>query len=331
MGQAKSDSFGFNHHLLFMKRVVLVLLVCVAFFTKTEAQQIPQGPAGQYVVVNGHRIWVHIFGKGEPLLFIPGGPGAAHHFWPDMNVFSDRYRVIYYDPYGRGKSDRAKDPSEYTFVRDVEEVEGLRLALGLGKWNVYGKSYGTMVAQAYVLKYPNSVSHLILGAPFHSGEMWQKGNNDNSNYQIKTQYPEVGQRLDSLRRLGYVSTDSIYMAAGAVVNDGLLYYFNPSNNALENFDINFEVYKQLTGNNGDVVLSGDVAGLDFRGRLKEIKVPTLIIAGRFDRVSTPEYAMQYKWLMPQAKFVLFERSGHHPSIEEPGLHTKVVLEFLNGN
>lgn len=65
-------------------------------------------------------------------------------------------RVISFDAFGRGKSDRAKSASEYTFSRDVADIEGLRVALGLGKIALLGHSYGGMVAQAYALKYLNT-------------------------------------------------------------------------------------------------------------------------------------------------------------------------------
>ncbi|MBS1664601.1 MAG: proline iminopeptidase-family hydrolase [Bacteroidetes bacterium] len=303
------------------------LLAVTLISLSTRAQQPPVEPKGQYVIVNNHRIWYHRFGHGDPILFIPGGPGAAHHFWPDMNGLAKSFEVIYYDPFGRGQSDTAKDVKEYTFEHDVDEVEALRIALNLRKVNIYGKSYGSVVAQAYALKYPNSISHLILAAAFHSAEMWQ-ANDDNSNQEIRNQYPEIGRRLDSLHQKGYVSSDSLYLAIAAPVNDGLLYYYNPNNNATENFNINWKLYYQLAGRDADVTLGGDLANIDFRPRLKEITVPTLIIAGRFDRVSIPRYALQYKELMPAARFVMFEKSGHHPSIEEPELHDKIVRDFL---
>jgi pimeloyl-ACP methyl ester carboxylesterase len=46
---------------------------------------------------------------------------------------------------------------------------------------------------------------------------------------------------------------------------------------------------------------------------------TLILAGRFDRVAIPKYAVQFKQFMPQATFVMFEKSGHAPFNEEAEL------------
>lgn len=135
--------------------------------------------------MNGEKLWYESEGKGPPLVLISGGPGAPHDiFHPWFSVLADRYRVIYFDAFGRGKSDRARSPKEYTFDRDVEDLEGLRKALGLSKMAVLGFSYGGMVAQAYALKYPGRVSHLILADTLYSGEVWQKSN-DRFNAEVR--------------------------------------------------------------------------------------------------------------------------------------------------
>ena len=68
---------------------------------------------------------------------------------------------------------------------------------------------------------------------------------------------------------------------------------------------------------------------DYRKHLKKIKAKTLIVAGRYDGVSTPEFAVQYKTFMPQAQFEMFEQSGHNPYLEEPKKFFKLFEEFMN--
>ena len=48
----------------------------------------------------------------------------------------------------------------------------------------------------------------------------------------------------------------------------------------------------------------------FRADLQKLKMPILIVAGRFDRISMPRYAIEYKKYAPQARFVIMEESGH---------------------
>ena len=181
----------------------------------TALAQRPQPePAGQFVMVNGHRLWYRSVGQGTPLLLIPGGPGISHtYFYPSFERFADKFRVIYFDAFGRGKSDRARTPAEYSFQHDVDDVEGLRKALGLDRIVVYGHSYGGIVAQGYALKYPQSLSKLVLADTLYSAEMWQKGNNDTSNVEIQNQLPDVWADIQQLRAKGLKSCDEAYLQA----------------------------------------------------------------------------------------------------------------------
>jgi proline iminopeptidase len=192
-----------------MRSVAISFLFCSLLIDVARAQSVPVTsfdqkivhPPGAYVTVNGAKLWYESEGSGEALLLIPGGPGLAHYFHPYFSVLANTVRVISFDPFGRGKSDRANSPNEYTFSRDVEDIEGLRMALGLGKIALLGHSYGGMVAQAYALRYPENVRKLILADTLFSAEMWQ-ANNDNSNYETQNQYPEVWAKVQELSSQG---------------------------------------------------------------------------------------------------------------------------------
>ena len=308
--------------------VVLVLSSAFSAFGQSAPAR-DSTSEGRFVVVNGAKLWYEIEGKGEPVLLIAGGPGASHsYFDPYFSALADSYRVIYFDAFGRGKSDRAKSPSEYTFERDVEDIEGIRKALNLGRMNVFGHSYGGLVAQAYALKYPDSVKRLILANTLFSGEMWQ-ANNDNYNYEIRNQFPEVWERIQALRAQGLHSTAQEHQDAYAEVPPSLCYFYNASN--ADNFkpEISADVYYSIVGDDGDFLIGGDIAPLDFRTRLKNLEMPTLILAGRFDRVTLPRFSVQFRQYAPQAQFVMFEKSGHFPFIEDPDQMFKVVREFLS--
>lgn len=285
-------------------------------------------PQGKFVVVNGSRLWYRIAGQGTPLLLIPGGPGSSHtYFYPGLERLADSFQLIFFDAFGRGQSDRAKDPRDYSLDRDIEDIEGLRKALGFGKIAVYGHSYGGVVAQGYALRYPQSLSRLILANTCHSAEMWQKGCNDNWNNEIQNQYPEVWAELQQVRAKGCVTSDPEYQKVQARVPLCLLYFYDPSNSNLT-VDTSLDVFCQIAGPDAGIVLGGDLASMDFRSRLCRIQVPTLVLAGRFDRVAVPRFSVQFRTLMPQAQFVLFEKSGHLPFIEEPELHDTMVRRFL---
>ena len=92
-----------------------------------------------------------------------------------------------------------------------------------------------------------------------------------------------------------------------------------------------DVYYAIIGRDADFDVSGSMINQDYRRELKNITAPTLIIGGRYDGVSTPEYAVQYKKFMPQAKFVMFEQSAHNPYLEEPEKFYNLFEDFFGIN
>ena len=168
------------------------------------------------------------YGQGDPLIIIPGGPGSAHKSYRRFDSLAHSSTLIYFDAFGRGKSDTARELSEYSLERDIDDIEGLRKSLSLDMVNVLGHSYGGLVAQGYALKYPKHLKHLVLANTFHSYLMWQE-NDDNSNREIKTNYPEVWDTLMKIRERGYVSSDMLHQEIYSRVPYGFLYSYNPDN------------------------------------------------------------------------------------------------------
>jgi proline iminopeptidase len=318
-----------------MKNIYFIKFILILIFLSPGTQISAQNsgikhPEGNYVLINGSEIWYETEGTGKPVLLIPGGPGNSHtYFHPWFSDLAENYKVIYFDAFGRGKSDRAKDSTEYTFNRDVEDIELLRKALGYKKWIIIGHSYGGMVAQDYALKYPGSIEKLVLSNSLYSGEMWQE-NDNSSNYEIRNQYPEVWQKVMELRDEGKTSSSQEHVEAYSVPS-GLLYFYDASNAykvGRDSLSMNTDVYYQIAGKDADFLISGDIGKLDFRDKLKDLKMPMLILQGRFDRISIPRFAIKYKSYAPHAEFVMFERSGHDPFIEEPDKTFKVIGDFL---
>lgn len=315
-----------------------ICVFTILFFTTTViAQTFPDSQTdGKYYTVNGAKMWTVSFGKGDPIFFIAGGPGSAHPGLRSFDSLSTTNTLVYFDGFGRGKSDTAKNVKEYSLERDIEDLEGLRKAMGYATINILGHSYGGLVAQGYAIKYPTHVKHLILANTFHSFIMWQE-NDDNSNHEMKTNYPEVWDTLMKIRNQGFISSDEIHQEIYGRVPYGFLYAYNPDNfvskvkttrkpypNAF-----NTALYYQMVGKDGDFIVGSDIGHFDFRKQLKNLKMPILIIGGRYDRVAVPWMMVKYKEYCPQAKFVMFERSGHNPQIEQPAKEFALIREFLS--
>ena len=318
-----------------MKKIIF-LFAFLTFQFSLLAQTFPNSfTDGKYITANGAKLWVVLVGKGEPLLIIPGGPGGNHLGYRSFDSMASTNTLVYFDAFGRGKSDTAKDVKEYSLARDIEDLEGLRIALHYDKWNVLGHSYGGLVAQGYALKYPTHVSHLILANTFHSFIMWQE-NDDNSNHEIKENYPEVWEELMKIREEGAVSSDQKHQEIYGKIPYGFLYAYNPENFVSRSNikrmpypnPFNAKLYYQMVGKDGDFIVGSDIGNFDFRKELKKLTMPVLIYGGRYDRVAVPKMMIKYKDYCPQAKFVMFENSGHNPQVEQPAELFELLGNFF---
>jgi len=84
----------------------------------------------------------------------------------------------------------------------------------------------------------------------------------------------------------------------------------------------------MVGKDGDFIVGSDIGNFDYRKDLKNLTMPVLIIAGRYDRVAVPWMEVKYKEYCPQAQFVMFEHSGHNPQVEEPEKEFPLIADFL---
>jgi proline-specific peptidase len=288
-------------------------------------------PPGMHYDVGRRRLWVEQEGQGEPILLLAGlGPAGSHLvFHPHFSQLAEDHRVIYVDLYGRGRSARPDDLSEITFQGDVQDVAELIDLLQIGPVHVYGFSYGGLVAQALALDFPNHIRTLTLANTLHSPEMWQL-NHANINREIANQFPETWSRIEALRRRGVVSTDPELQQEFAV-HARLVRFYNPDNAKLlltEPGSRNAELYPLFCGADVDFIIGGQVPAIpDFRPRLRELRVPLLVLAGRYDRALYPLLQQQFVEFAPSARFKILERSGSFGHIEEPETVFETLRQF----
>lgn len=128
------------------------------------------------VPVKGGRIYVRTNGTSEPgklpLVLIHGGPGGTHRGLLDALELADERTIILYDQLGSGRSDHPRDPANWTVGRFVDELEAIRLALGIARWHVAGHSWGGTIALEYGARRPAALAGLVLASPLISTRSW---------------------------------------------------------------------------------------------------------------------------------------------------------------
>src|SRR5512135_1472027 len=106
-------------------------------------------------------LFVKVMGQGYPLVLMHGGPGLDHTSLLALQPLADQFTLVFYDHRCNGRSDGA-EVSSMTFENLTADADALRRALGFDQWAVLGHSFGGYVALEYALRYPQTLSHLIL-------------------------------------------------------------------------------------------------------------------------------------------------------------------------
>ena len=88
-----------------------------------------------------------------------------------------------------------------------------------------------------------------------------------------------------------------------------------------------EVYAVMNGPS-EFCVTGVIRDWDITSRLGEIRVPTLILSGRYDE-ATPAIAETVHRGIPGSEWVLFEHSAHMPHVEESDRFLRVLADFLD--
>jgi proline iminopeptidase len=219
------------------------------------------------------------------------GPGGSHsYFFPYLLPLARTNRLIFTDERGSGRSGKLEDPSGYTVENMAEDVEALRRALGLRSISVLGHSFGGVVAQAYALKHQERLSHLILANTFNST---QRLNQVWAGLKAKID-PEHLKRIQELEKEGLFGKGKPwergrYTAEYAELAWGWAYYTymyenhpNPNYNPLSYLGIAWDVYREMSGSNGEFIIDGNMTSVEYADKVRSLSTPTLIIAGEHD-------------------------------------------------
>jgi proline iminopeptidase len=253
-------------------------------------------------------------GEGLPLLIHHGGPGLDHSvIAPHLGPLSEHLRLICYDHRGSGRSARPQSQDSYHIDRFVADVAGVAKGLGLDRFALLGHSFGGIVALNFALAYPDVLTHLILVCSPTSHDFIDEVEAALPDYLDAEALSELSSLQDS-EPSDHVIRRSLELLAP-------VYFRDPGRVSELGLDsVRFGPQTQ--------VVWDSLEGFDLRPRLSEIQVPTLVIAGAYDRSVNPERAREAADALPQGKLVVMEGSGHYPFIEEPESFLSAVLEFL---
>ena len=277
------------------------------------------------VEVEGGVIRFRLLGEGErTLVLLHGGPGAGSLYLKPLERLAgaDR-RVVVYDQLGCGDSDQSEDASLWRADRFVDELEALRAHLGLDEFDLYGHSWGGMLATDYALAHQEHLRSLVLASTIADAGLLQR-----EMARLLEAFP--ADLRDTLRRHEEAGTTESAEYADAImaVYRVHLCRCDPWPPEVERTfeDFAMDVYVPMWGPS-EFAYDGNLSDWNRVDRLHDIRVPTLITVGRHDEL-TPACSEQIQQEIPHSELVVFEEASHMTFWEEPERYLEVVDDFL---
>ncbi|MCA1038532.1 alpha/beta hydrolase [Bacillus infantis] len=269
------------------------------------------------VTLRNESVFVKQMGEGEPIVFLHGGPGSEHRFFlPHLEPLASQFQLVFYDQRGCGESSFSVE-AVYTMDEEVETLEALRQHLEIGRLNLVGESWGSMLALLYASKYPANVSRLFLTAAVGA----------------KTEgYENFGRLLmerlseEELERFHQITED--YKEGKAAAADIFKvidpYYLYDSDNlakktaTISNSIVNSQIGEDILQNYESRISPAALAD-----------IPVMAAQGEGD-ILTPDMLEELLLpLIPHAAIEVIPKCGHWTAIEQPAILMEKIIDYFS--
>ncbi len=284
-----------------------------------------------FVDACGAIVYYETIGQGRPLMVLHGGPGATHgYFLPYLLPLSRHHRLVFMDERGSGRSERLTNPKGYTLENLACDADAVRRALGLKTVDVMGHSFGGILAQAYAIRYPTTVRRLILAG---TGSSASRINADFK--QIKDALdPTLRAQIDALESKGIIGADGAQLPEYRKLADeaeaSYDYVGRPPQWDDHGDAVGWDSLNELWGSRSDFHIDGNLAGFDFVPDLRKLSMPTLVILGDHDLVSSAT-AHETHAALRNSKLIILAHSGHETFVDQTEAFMREVSAFLDAD
>jgi proline iminopeptidase len=282
-----------------------------------------------------HRVWTKRIGNDPSvkLLLLHGGPGATHEYFEAFDSYLPAASIeyYYYDQLGSAYSDQPDDSSLWELERFVDEVEQVRLSLGLDRRNFFllGHSWGGILAIEYALRYQQHLKGLIISNMMASVPAYNA-------YAESSLMPAMDQaalqEIKALEAAGDIE-NPLYMELliphhyeQHVLRMPVAAWPDPVSRAFDH--MNQTVYVQMQGPS-ELGISADASLRDWDRfkDLADIRVPTLVIGARFDTMD-PSHMQDMAERLPAGQYLHCPEGSHLAMYDDQLTYFNGIIEFL---
>jgi proline iminopeptidase len=279
------------------------------------------------------RVWTKRIGNNPDvkLLLLHGGPGATHDFFEPCDSFLPAAGIeyYYYDQLGSGNSDQPNDPSLWDLDRFVDEVEQVRIALGLDRTNFFllGQSWGGILAMEYALHHQDRLKGLVISNMMSSCRAYNE-------YAERVLMPAMDQaalaEIKDLEARGDV-TNPRYMELLTehhylhhVLRMPVAEWPEPVTRGFAK--INPAIYVPMQGPS-ELGMSGSLLEWDRTDDLARIEVPTLVIGARHDTMD-PTFMEMMAGRLPKGRYLYCPEGSHLAMYDDQERYFSGLVDFL---
>jgi proline iminopeptidase len=282
-------------------------------------------PVGEF------KVWTKRFGNNPhiKILTLHGGPAATHEYMEAFESFfpKEGFEFYEYDQLGSYYSDQPKDSSLWTIDHFVDEVEQVRKAIGADASNfyVFGNSWGGILAMEYALKYQSNMKALMVGDMMascpdygkYADEVLAKQMDPNALAEIRA--IEAKGDFNNLRYMELLMPDfyAKHLCRLPEWPDAVNRTFK---------HLNSEIYTMMQGPS-EFGVAGRLADWNIKDRLKEIKVPTLMIGAKFDTMDPKAMEAQSK-AVQHGRYLYCPHGSHLCMWDDQQVFMDGVIKFI---
>lgn len=291
---------------------------------------------------DGNHLHVRVIGRGQPVVLLHGFASQSMHWLPNILPLAYRFKFILPDFRGFGKSCHVKITQENVFEQYAHDLHDVLNHFDIKKTALGGISTGAYTCLVYNQLYGfNRVSRYLNIE--HSPEAlnhddWQGGLFSQKQDELFDVFRELSNMADKVGP--YTPYKTLPMEARKAFSLTLARVLSRA--------INTSGVRNVTrqaGLHAEPLLAGPVFpvanwyayiqvmrsfmhGHDTRSHLDTIKAPTTLMIGGQSRFFNIEGQLEIKKYVPQAKVVIFEKSGHIPILDEPLRFQRQFSRFL---
>jgi proline iminopeptidase len=285
--------------------------------------------------VGNFKVWTKRVGNNPTIkvLLLHGGPGVTHELYECFDGYfpNESIEYIYYDQLGSYYSDQPNNNKLWTNERFVEEVEQVRIALGLNKDNFYlmGQSWGGILAMEYALKYQKNLKGLIISNMMASAPEYNKYAEEVLGPKLP---PDVFKQIKEFEKNKdyknpkYADLLFKYYYTEHILRKPLEEWPEAVNRCFKHINNNVYVYMQGPSEFG---ITGDATlkNWDIKNKLHTITVPSLVIGSKYDTMD-PKHMEWISKEVQNGRFLFCPNGSHLSQYDDQKTYFTGLIQFL---